>query len=53
MGILYSEHIRAMMETSSVFFGVTTAIGFAAQCDVETSEYEWTSMSSSSIVTES
>ncbi len=39
MGILYSEHIRAMVETSSVVFGVTTATGRAVQCEVEISEY--------------
>lgn len=53
IGILYSEQIRAMVDTSSVFFGVTTATGFVAQWLVETSEYECRSMSSSSIVTES
>lgn len=53
MGILYSEHIRAMVETSAVVFGVTTATGRAVQCEVETSEYPWKSRSSSSVVTES
>lgn len=53
IGILYSEHMRAMIDTSAVLFGATTAIGFVAHCDVEASELECQSMSSSSIVIES
>lgn len=42
-----------MIATSSVLFGVTTATGLIAQCEVEMSECECKSMSSSSVVTES